>query len=169
MALSESLLPEFDHETSNTRRAMERTPEDRWDWRPHEKSMTAGELTTHLANLLTWVVNTIKDDSFDVGPPGSEPPSVQAVGNREEALKVFDRNLQVAREAIAGASDEALMAMWSLKAGEQTLFSMPKMAVLRSFVMNHMIHHRAQLGVYLRLCDVPVPAVYGPSADEQLF
>ena len=169
MALNEALLPEFDHETENTRKVMERAPEDRWEWAPHEKSMTIGQLTTHLANLLTWAVNTIEADSFDVGPPGSRPPTVEAADNRAEALATFDKNLQAAREAIAGASDEELAGMWSLKAGENTMFSMPKAAVLRSFVMNHMIHHRAQLGVYLRLCDVPVPAVYGPSADEAPF
>ena len=92
---------------------------------------------------------------------------MQALGSRAEVLETFDKNRRAAREAIAGASDEMLMASWSLKSGDQTLFSMPKIAVLRSFVMNHMIHHRAQLGVYLRLCDVPVPALYGPSADEQ--
>ena len=169
MALSESLLPEFDHETANTRKTLERAPEDRWDWKPHVKSMTVGGLTTHLANLLSWAVTTIEEDSFDLGPPGSKPPAMQALGSRAEALEAFDKNVRAAREAIAGASDEMLLASWSLKAGGQTLFSMPKIAVLRSFVMNHMIHHRAQLGVYLRLCDVPVPALYGPSADEQTF
>lgn len=169
MALSESLLPEFDHETANTRKTLERAPEGRWDWKPHDKSMTVGGLTTHLANLLTWAVTTIEEDSFDLGPPGTKPPAMQALGSRAEALETFDKNRRAAREAIAGTSDEMLMASWSLKSGGQTLFSMPKIAVLRSFVMNHMIHHRAQLGVYLRLCDVPVPALYGPSADEQSF
>jgi len=169
MALNESLLPEFDHETAITRRTIERAPDEQWNWKPHDKSMTLGQLTTHLANLVTWANSTVEADSFDLGPPGSQPPSIQALDSRADALEAFDKNIAAAREAIANASDETLMGIWSLRAAHQTLLSMPRIAVLRSFVMNHMIHHRAQLGVYLRLNNVPVPAVYGPSADEQPF
>jgi uncharacterized damage-inducible protein DinB len=128
--------------------------------------MTVGELTSHLATLLTWAQSTVEHDEFDLGPT---PTKAQALDSRAEALAKFDENVQAAREAIAGATDEALMAQWSLRSGEQVYFSMPKIAVLRSFVMNHMIHHRAQLGVYPRLNDVPLPATYEPSADEQPF
>ena len=166
MTLGESLLPEFDQEITKTRKTIERAPEDKWNWRPHDKSMTLGELTSHLATLLTWTVITIDHDSFDLGP---NPPKGQPLAGPGEALAAFDANTQAARAAIAGASDETFMATWSLHAGGKTFFSIPKVAVLRSLVMNHMIHHRAQLGVYLRLNDVPVPALYGPSADEQIF
>ncbi|MDA1312912.1 MAG: DinB family protein [Acidobacteria bacterium] len=166
MTLSDTLLPEFDQETAKTRKAIERVPADRWNWKPHDKSMTLGELTSHLATLLTWVANTIDHDSFDLGP---NPPKGQALGGPAEALAAFDENTQAARAAIAAASDETFMATWSLRAGGKTFFAVPKADVLRSFVMNHMIHHRAQLGVYLRLNDIPVPATYGPSADEQIF
>jgi len=166
MAISESFLPEFDQETAKTRKTIERAPAGRWDWKPHDKSMTLGELTTHLATILSWAETTIKHDSFDLG---TDPPKVKAAGSPAEALAAYDEHVRTARASIAGASDETFMEKWSLRAAGNTFFSAPKVSVLRSFVMNHMIHHRAQLGVYLRLNDIPVPATYGPSADEQMF
>ena len=165
MALSDSLLPEFDHEMANTRKTLERVPEEKFDWRPHEKSMTLGGLTTHLANLPSWVSHGINLDELDIAP-GGNPFRVEQVQSRAEALDNFDRNVAAARAAIAGASDEHLFKHWSLLSNGRTVMTLPRVAVLRSFVMNHMIHHRAQLGVYLRLNDVPVPSLYGPSADE---
>jgi uncharacterized damage-inducible protein DinB len=169
MKLSETLLPEFEHEMANTRRTLERVPEDKLDWQPHEKSMTMGGLTTHLANIPSWAMHGIDQDSLDVAPPGEKPLRIEPVQSRAEALAMFDRNVAAARAAIAGASDEHLLKPWSLLSGGRTVMTLPRVAVLRSFVMNHNVHHRAQLGLYLRLNDVPVPAIYGPSADEGGF
>lgn len=166
MAISGSLLPEFDHEMANTRKTLERVPEDKLDWKPHHKSWAMGGLATHISNLPSWAVFTINQDSLDLAPPGAEPFRLPEAKSRQEFLEMFDKNVADARAAIAGASDEHLFKPWSLLKGGNTLMTMPRVAVLRSFVMNHIIHHRAQLGVYLRLNDVPVPSIYGPSADE---
>jgi uncharacterized damage-inducible protein DinB len=166
MALSEALLPEFDHEMANTRKTLERVPEDKFDWKPHEKSMSLGNLATHLATLPSWVVFTINETSLDIAPVDGPPMKTEPATSRQEILDRFDESVKTAREALAGASDEQLFVDWSLLSGGNTVLTMPRVAVLRSFVMNHNIHHRAQLGVYLRLNDVAVPSIYGPSADE---
>ena len=163
MKISETLLPEFDQEMANTRKSLERIPENKLDWRPHKKSWTMGELASHIANLLTWSQIIIDDDSFDLetSRPKLAPPT-----STKEILDWFDKNFSATRETIAKTSDEQLLSKWSLLSSGKTIFSLPRVAVLRSFVFNHSIHHRAQLGVYLRLNDIPVPAIYGPSADE---
>jgi uncharacterized damage-inducible protein DinB len=166
MKLGQSLLPEFEREMENTRKSLERVPKDNLDWRPHEKSMAFVGLATHMANLPSWAVLAIERDSFDIAPPGGEPPRVDPVSSIEEALAVFDKNVSDARSAISSASDETLLSSWSLLSGGKTVLTMPRIAVIRSMVMNHMIHHRAQLGVYLRLNDLAVPGMYGPTADE---
>ena len=166
MALSDAILPEFDHEMANTRKALERVPDDKFGWKPHEKSGTMGWLAGHLANLPTWTGYTINQDSLDLAPVGGEAPRAEPPASREELLKLFDKNVTEARAAIAAASDADLFQPWSLLKGGETLLTMPKIAVLRGFVMNHQIHHRGQLTVYLRLNDIPVPALYGPSADD---
>ncbi|MGD2071060.1 MAG: DinB family protein [Gemmatimonadota bacterium] len=158
-----ALIPEFDHEFAQTRRSLERAPADRWDWKPHEKSYSLGRLVSHLAELPTWTGATLDVDVFEMDPSW-EPFHAPTP---EEALAAFDENLARAREALASASAEKLAETWSFKDGDETLMSMPKGAVVRSFILNHNVHHRAQLGVYLRLLDVPVPAIYGPSADEE--
>ncbi|MGH9256134.1 MAG: DinB family protein [Vicinamibacterales bacterium] len=165
MAMVDALLPEFDHEMTNTRKVLERVPEERFDWKPHVKSFSLGTLATHVATLPTWGTETLRRSDIDIGnnpPPGALP-------SKGELLAAFDRNVAEARAALAGISDAELMASWSLKRNGKTIFSMPKAAVLRSFVFSHLIHHRAQLTVYLRLLDVPVPSIYGPSADEPAF
>ncbi len=167
MRLAATLLPEFDHEMANTRKCIERVPENKLDWKPHDKSMSLVELATHLANLLSWTTLMIEQDSFDMAPPGEDPPRVDPVDSLESALALFDKNVAAARAAIEGASDELLLAPWTLLMGGNEVFKMPRVAVFRSMIMNHMIHHRAQLGVYLRLNNVAVPAMYGPSADEE--
>lgn len=169
MSISASLLPEFDHEMANTRKALERLPDDKFGWKPHDKSWAMGALATHLANLPSWAVLTIKQDSFDLNPPGAEPFKTPERHSRQEVLEMFDKNVAAARDAIAGASDGDLLKPWSLLSGGNTLMTMPKIAVLRSFVMNHIIHHRGQFTVYLRLNDIPVPSIYGPSADEGMM
>jgi len=166
MKISEMFLPEFDQEMANTRKTLERIPEDKLDWKPHEKSMPLGRLAGHLAELTGWTSATLKQDKFDFQPPGAPPYQPFIPKSRKEVLDAFDKGAKEARAAIIDSSDQQLMANWSLMRGGQTLMTMPRTAVLRSFVMNHIIHHRAQLGVYLRLNNVPVPSIYGPSADE---
>lgn len=165
MAISEAMLPEFDHEMANTRKTLERVPENKLGWKPHDKSSTLGGLATHLATINGWVDAIVNQDSFDV----SQAPPNNPLKSRAEILAAFDKDTASARKAIAGANDGQLMKPWSLVASGQNIFTMPRVAVLRSFVLNHAIHHRAQLGVYLRLNDVPVPSIYGPSADETSF
>ncbi|MEZ5066349.1 MAG: DinB family protein [bacterium] len=169
MSIAQSMLPEFDQEMATTRRVLERVPEGRMDWRPHEKSFPLGSLATHVANLLSWTGITLDGDGFDVNPkdgPNAQPPLCRTT---EELVARFDENVAAARAAIAGASDQKMFENWSLRNGGEVAFTLPKVAVLRSFVMNHLIHHRAQLSVYLRLCDVPLPSIYGPTADESPF
>ena len=166
MAFSEALLPEFDQEVVGIRKTLERVPEEKFGWKPHEKSMTMGGLATHLATLLSWAVTAVDTDSLDLAPGGVPMPGPAPAKSRQELLETFDQNVASARQAIAGAADAHLLKPWTLFYGGKQVLSMPRIAVLRSFVMNHSIHHRAQLGVYLRLNDVPVPSLYGPSADE---
>jgi uncharacterized damage-inducible protein DinB len=167
MSLSQSLLPEFDHEMANTRKVLERIPENKLNWKVHEKSNTIGWVGMHMAGILGWVDLTLNRDSLDIAPVGAEPYRTPVPNSRQEILDQFDKNLATARAAIATASDEQVMKPWSLLMTGEVIFTMPRVAVLRSFVLNHMIHHRGHLCVYLRLNDVPVPALYGPSADEQ--
>lgn len=169
MGLSESLLPEFDNEMANTRKTLERVPHDKSDWKPHPKSTAMGGLATHLGNIPTWVVYTIDQDSLDLAPGGKPLPPAELAKSQAELVATFDANVAKARAAIAGASDADLFKPWTLMSNGNPLLTLPKIAVLRSFVMNHLIHHRAQLGVYLRLNDIPVPSIYGPSADESPF
>jgi uncharacterized damage-inducible protein DinB len=169
MPLNQALLPEYDQEMANTRKTLERVPEDKFDWKPHQKSFSMGALATHLATLPSWGVITIQKESFDVAPEGEPPPRAELATSVEDLLQRFDQNVASTREALAAASDEELLKSWTLLKGGRAIFSLPRIAALRSFVMNHNIHHRAQLGVYLRLNDVPVPSIYGPSADEGSF
>jgi uncharacterized damage-inducible protein DinB len=162
MGLSQALLPEFDQEMANTRKTLERVPEDKLGWKPHEKSGTMGWLADHVATLPRLAVFALEQDSVDV----ATVPRPSPANSRLELLGTFDKHVAAARAAIAGASDEQLLKPWSLLHSGRTIFTLPRSAVLRSFFMNHCIHHRAQLGVYLRLNNVPVPAIYGPSADE---
>lgn len=167
--MSKGLLPEFDHEMANTRKTLERVPDDKFGWKPHEKSATLGWLASHLAILPSWAIPTVDQESLDLSPPGEPPFKLPEMNSRATVLDVFDKNVSDARAAIGRASDDQLMKPWTLLAGGKTIFTMPRIAVLRGFVMSHSIHHRAQLGVYLRLNDVPVPAIYGPSADEGIM
>ena len=163
MPMSEALLKEFDHETKTTRRVLERVPSDKFDWAPHPRSMTMGKLAGHIVELIGWVPDTLGPDFFDFAAPRDPaPPSATT----EQLLAVYDRNTGAARAAIAAVPDEAMSKPWSLKSGEQVFFTMPKASVLRFFVFNHVVHHRGQLSVYLRLNDIPVPSIYGPSADD---
>src|SRR5882724_1832738 len=163
--LNMTILPEFDHEMANTRKSLERVPDDKLAYKPHAKSMTLGGLATHLATINGWADAIVNTESFEVktAPPTAELKSNAAL------LAAFDQNTASARKAIASAGDAQLMKTWTLKSGDTTILTMPRIAVLRAFILSHTIHHRAQLGVYLRLNDIPVPSIYGPSADEGNF
>lgn len=165
MAIAQALLPEFDHEMTTTRRMLERFPEDKVEWRPHDTCMTLGRLAGHVAEIPRWIVPTIAQDELTLDP--NYAPYV--VKSRAEALKRFDEDVKAARETIAGAKDEAFMKPWSLVVGGKPVFTLPKAAVVRTFVMSHMIHHRGQLAAFYRIAGVPVPSIYGPSKDEQVF
>lgn len=166
MTLAQTILPQLDHEMALTRKVLERIPEDRLDWAPHTKSMTMLALATHLAMIPGLGLKALASESYDVAPAGGEPVRPPTLKSRAEVLAALDANVPALRAALAAASDEAMMQEWSLLAGGQALFTMPRVAVIRGIVISHMIHHRGQMTVYLRLCDVPVPSVYGPSADE---
>ncbi len=169
MTISEILLPEFDQEMAQTRRTLERVPDDKFTWKPHPKSFAMGPLAQHIAMMVGWATDVIEKDSFDVAPPGQPPYQPPAITTRAEVLAAFDESVAKVRAALAGASDERLLQPWSLLQGGKPMMTMPRVAVIRSFVLNHTIHHRAQLGVYLRLNEIAVPAIYGPSADENPF
>lgn len=166
MQLSKALLPEFDQEMANTRKILERIPEDKLSWKPHVKSFSMGHLATHLAALPNWATITIENEEIDIAPEGQPPPKNEPAKSRNELLDTFDQNVAAARRALASATDERLLKGWTLLSGGKAMMTAPRISVLRSYVMNHIIHHRAQLGVYLRLNDVPVPAMYLNSADE---
>lgn len=165
MAMADALLPEFDREMTIVRKALERAPDGRFDWKPHAKSFTLGQLVSHIAHLPAWGAETLSKAEFDIG---ASPPPV-ALASTNAALAAFDANVAATRTALVDKTDGELMAIWTLKRNGKVLFSMPKAVVLRSFVLSHLIHHRGQLSVYLRLLDVPVPSIYGPSSDEPAF
>jgi len=163
MALVDHLLPEFDHEMATTRKLLERVPEDRLSWKPHAKSFSLGQLAQHVANIPAWGTFTLERPDLDLA---ATPPSGE-LGSRAAILEFFEGNAANARKLLVGKTDAELMAPWSLKKGDHVVFTMPKATVWRTFVMNHLVHHRGQLSVYLRQQDVPLPSMYGPSADEQ--
>ena len=166
MKITELLAKELQLETLYTRRHLERVPMDKRDFKPHEKSMTLGWLATFTAILPNWGVTTLTQDAFDVTAP-MPPEHMKVAETREELLALFDKNLAELRAALTRTTDAALDEPWALKAGPQVIFSQPRGLVYRTFIMNHMVHHRAQLGVFLRLLGVTVPAVYNDSADEK--
>ena len=165
--ISQALLPEFDHEMANTRRVLARVPEGRGDFSPHAKSMTLARLAGHVAELPSWGLAALGQDELDVNPSSGPVFVAYQFEARAAALAKFDADMKQLRQLLASISDADMMKTWTLKSGGHSIMSMPRAAVFRGFVMNHIIHHRAQLGVYLRMNDVAVPGLYGPSADEQ--
>src|SRR5437867_2858856 len=161
MPISDALLPEFDHEMATTRKFLERVPDDRLGWKPHQKSFSIGQLGTHLSNIPSWISDTMNRSELDIAPVGKLPYKESEKHSRQEMLDGFDKNVVAGRQAIASATDQTMMGSWSLLSGGKPIMTLPRVAVLRSFIMNHIIHHRAQMGVYLRLCDIPVPSAYG--------
>jgi uncharacterized damage-inducible protein DinB len=166
MSVSEELLSEFDSEMASTRRTLERIPEDKLTWKPHEKSMLLGRLAGHLAELPGFGITALTTDSFDLASARTANFKPLVAESQKHVVEVFDKNVAKARAAIAATSDEAWGKNWKLVLGERKIFNGPRRLAIRSMLMNHIIHHRAQLGVYLRLNGVPVPSIYGPSADE---
>jgi uncharacterized damage-inducible protein DinB len=162
MPINELLIREFDHEMSNTRRTLERVPAEKWDWKPHDKSGTLGWMAGHIATLPGFAIVTIKMTELDVA--GARIPKVE---KHADLLNTFAKARDEARDALAGVTDEQLGQTWTLKENGRTIFSMPRYDVLRTACFNHILHHRAQLTMYLRQLNVPVPALYGPSADEK--
>jgi uncharacterized damage-inducible protein DinB len=160
------LLPEFDHEMGSTRRLLERTPEAELAWKPHDKSMSLGQLASHIANIPNWTNAVLDFTVFDVNSLGEDtrPKNPASIGL---LIADFDKAVAGARARLAAAGDGEMLAPWTFKQGDHELFTMPRLSAMRSFIMNHLIHHRGQLSVYLRLKNVPLPPIYGPTADEQ--
>jgi len=166
MSIAQSLLPEFDHEMGQTRRMLERIPEDQLNFKPDPRSMTLARLAGHLGEMPLWALTTLDRTELDVTPSESSQFEALVATSRQQLLAAFDKNVAGARAAVAAASDQDLLTPWSLISSGKVRFTMPRVAVLRGMVMNHMVHHRGQLTVYFRLTGIPVPALYGPSADE---
>jgi uncharacterized damage-inducible protein DinB len=166
MSIAAGMLPEIEMELANTRTVLAALPESSFSFKPHAKSFAMKELASHVANMVGWGTMTLNTDSFDVAPVGQPPMKEPAHESTAALVDAFDRNAAEFKATLAAASDDSLLTPWSLLVAGQANFTMPRVAVLRSMIMNHLIHHRAQLTVYMRLCDLPVPAIYGPSADS---
>jgi uncharacterized damage-inducible protein DinB len=167
MAIAESMLPEFDHETATTRTLLERVPDGKAAWKPHAKSMSLGELAIHIATIPQWTPTTLKRTEFDSNPPGGSSFTMPVFESSAKMLSTYDESVKAARALLASTSDGDFMVSWTFKNGGHTIFSMPRAGVFRSFVLNHAVHHRGQLSVYLRLLDIPLPNIYGPTADTK--
>lgn len=164
--IRDSFLPEFDREMATTRELLERIPDAHLDWRPHAKSYSLGDLGTHIARLPTWAVKTLTDSEFDIKPVDGSGFVSRALTSTADIVAFFGSYMHGARAALESTPDEAFADLWSLKNGGVTIFTMPRANVFRSFFMSHVVHHRGQLTVYLRMLDVPLPQIYGPTADE---
>jgi uncharacterized damage-inducible protein DinB len=167
MTFAQSMLPEFDHEMATTRKVLERVPEDKLQWKAHEKSNTIGWNACHLAEIPGWGSNILTQPFFDMRPVGGKPYETPKLTSRKDILACFDAGVAETRKAIAGLADNQVMAMWQFRDGGTVVMEMPRAVAFRTWIMSHSIHHRAILSVYYRLTGVPVPAMYGPSGDEQ--
>jgi uncharacterized damage-inducible protein DinB len=167
MALVQALLPELDHEMANTRRVLEVVPERDAGWRPHSKSYSLGDLATHIANLPLWGRFVLQQPELDLGLPDNAAIANTPFTTGAELLERFDRHVREARAGLLQLSEAAMNVTWTLKNRGAPVFSVPRAMAFRSFVLNHMIHHRGQLTVYLRLREVPLPSIYGPTADTR--
>ena len=166
MAIAESILPEFDHETATTRTMLESVPEAKAEWTPHPKSMSLGTLAMHIVNVsCNWGPVTLRQAEFDLNPPGGPAVAPPRFESTAQLLKIYDDGIRATRALLVATSDGEFMMPWTLKNGGKAMFSLPRVGVFRSLVLNHAVHHRGQLSVYLRLLDVPLPSIYGPTAD----
>ena len=164
MALNDAFIQELKRESALTERIFERIPDEKFGWKPHEKSMSCGALANHVAQLTSWITPIIQQENMDFSVPDNRPIPA---ATQAELLQNHKKHVANALAALESASDETLLANWKLQHGNHIIFDMPRINVLRFIVMNHLIHHRGQLTVYLRLNDLPVPGLYGPSADEK--
>jgi len=168
MKLSQMLLPEYDQEMATTRKLLDRLPDADLTWKPHEKSMALGRLATHLAELPGMIPRILSQDFHDLAPAGAPAYQPKTLGSHQEIVDLFDANVAAGRALLEGAEDEAMKQPWSLRKGDRVAFTLPRIAAIRALILSHSIHHRGQLSVYLRLRDVPLPSIYGPSADEAM-
>ncbi len=166
MSYAQTLLPEFDQEMANTRKVLERIPEDRLDWQPHPKSHTIGWNANHITDLPNWLFVTLTQPSLDIAPVGGDPLRAAETDQPKRDPRSLRQECRGRAKALTEAKDEDMARMWSLERGGQPLLTMPRSAVVRGLVLNHLVHHRAILCVYLRMNDIPVPGMYGPSGDE---
>lgn len=166
MSLGKSLAAELQFEALSTRKMLERVPDDKFSWQPHEKSMSLGNLAIHLAELPRWVHAALTMDELDLSKRDFKPPQLN---NSAELIETFDALLSTGHRLLQDISDEEMLKTWKLSNGEKVLLEMPRAGIIRSLVLNHLIHHRGQLSVYLRLNEVALPSVYGPTADEPMF
>src|SRR5262245_46098050 len=166
MSIAASLLPEFDQEMATTHRVLGSVPAAQFGFRPHPKSTTMVGLATHIANLPQWAVMTIEEDALDIAPGGVPMKPLDPAPTTADLLRQFEATSDAARQAIAGATDATLLGPWTLQKAGANVMTLPRIAVLRSFVLNHLIHHRAQLSLYFRCADLPAPPIYGPTAEE---
>lgn len=164
--IAASFLAELNHEAATTRKFLELVPDDKLGWQPHEKSMTLGKLAAHLAEIPGWAKETLTMTVLDFATGDYKPPVEM---KRADLLAMFDKNVALANEIIGRTSDEDFMVNWTMRAGEQVFFTMPRVVVVRTWIFNHTVHHRAQLGVYYRLLGLAVPSAYGPTADSPTF
>jgi uncharacterized damage-inducible protein DinB len=164
MTIAAGLVAEFEHESAVTRKMLERVPEEKLSWKPHEKSMTLGRLATHLAELSGWVPTIMDQEVLDLGDSDYKP---RVVESKEELLEMFDSGVAGFVEGIKDRTDEEFFVTWTLRVGERVVTELPRIAALRGFVLSHAFHHRGQLSVFLRLLDVPLPQIYGPTADDR--
>ena len=165
MTLKEIVLSEFDDEVALTRRVLDRLPDAAWTWKPHERSMTLGGLATHLAQIPYWGTAILKHDGYDIDP--RQPRAIEKP-SRAEALATFDGHAAEARAALVERTEAELTAPWTLRSEGHLVMSLPRVSAVRRFLLNHLVHHRGQLTVYLRMHNVPLPPIYGPSADEPM-
>jgi uncharacterized damage-inducible protein DinB len=166
-SLQRLALGDLEQELATTRRVLERVPEDRLDWQPHAKSMSLGKLAMHVATIPFYGERICRSDEFDLA--SAPQPNIEGVKSRTEVLEAFETRAAALQEALATTDEAALGEPWSLRVGDRVISTLPRVAAMRAIVISHMVHHRAQLSVYLRLLDVPVPSIYGPSADEPNF
>lgn len=157
------MIREIEHEGKQTRKMLERIPFDKFNWKPHVKSKEIGLLAIHITQIPAWVTRILSTSEFDIATMNRQLPEIKST---DDIVKLSDSTIQKAIEDLQKANDESMMEMWTFRRGEQVVFTLPRAAVIRSMAMNHLVHHRGQLSVYLRLLDVPVPGMYGPSADE---
>jgi len=160
VSIAQTFLPEFEHEMTGTRKILELVPDNLLDWKAHETLNTIGWLGSHIADTLSWVKSVVNETSFDVAPVGGTPHQSPVFGSRDEILATFDANLSEAKPLIAGAADEQLFVPWSLLQGGEAIFTMPRIAVMKTFFINHLVHHRAFLISYLRMNGIDCPPMY---------